>query len=145
MKTAIFVLLSIAVTPAAQCQIVQIGPPDSHYCDRIKVDPNLIIEQDADLHGRLIDATGAPFSNSPVELRSFLTTTKQVLFRTVRTDAGGNFHLEGVRAGEYRLVASPTRAFRQPAPLRCVEKQCAFSITLQVAPADLPDNQCPVR
>ena len=145
MKTAIVVLLSIAVAQAAQCQPVQIGPPDPHHCDKIKVDPNLIIEQDADVHGRLIDATRAPFSNPPVELRVFLSTTKQVLYKAVRTDADGNFHIEGVKAGLYRLVASPTRVFQQPAPLRCVEKQCELSITLQVTPTDLPDNQCPIR
>jgi hypothetical protein len=144
MKTAIL-LLSIAVVPAAQCQLVHFGPPDPNYCDRIKVEPNLTIEQDADVHGRLTDATGAPFSNSPVELRVFLSAVKQVLSKTVRTDADGNFHIEGVRAGKYRLVASPTRVFQQPAPLRCVEKQCKLSITLQATPTDLPDNQCPVR
>ena len=81
----------------------------------------LTIEQDDDVHGRVVDATGAPFSNSPVELRIFLSPTKQTLSRTVKTDADGKFHIEGVKAGEYRLVASPTRAFQQPASLRCAE------------------------
>jgi Carboxypeptidase regulatory-like domain len=145
MKTAIVGLLFIAMASLAQCQLVNVGPPDPHYCDRFKVEPNLTMEQDADVHGRVIDVTGAPFRNSPVELRVFLSPTKQVLSRAVKTDADGNFHIEGVKAAEYRLVASPTRAFQQPAPLRCVKKQCELSITLQVNPTDLPDSQCPVR
>jgi len=93
----------------------------------------------------VIDATGAPFRNSPVELRIFLSPTRQVLSRTAKTDADGNFSIEGVKAGQYRLIASPTRAFQQPAPLRCVKKQCELSIILQVSPTDLADSQCPVR
>jgi hypothetical protein len=148
MKSAIACLLFLATATSAQCQLVSIappGPPDPHYCDRIKVEPNLTIEKDADVRGRVVDATGAPFSNSPVELRIFLSPTKQVPSKRVNTDADGNFHLESVKAGKYRLVASPTRAFQQPALLRCANKQCEFSITLQVNPTDLPDSQCPVR
>ena len=149
MKTAIAGLLLIATAASlAQCQVVNVGPPgppDPHYCDSFKVVPNLTLERDTDVRGRVIDATGAPFSNSPVELRAFLSPTKQVLSRKVKTDTNGNFHIEGVKAGEYRLVASPTRAFQQPAPLRCVKEQCQLSITLQVNPTDLLDSQCPVR
>lgn len=145
MKSAIACLLFLATATLAQCQLVSVGPPDPHYCDRFKVEPNLTIEQDADIRGRVVDAAGAPFSNSPVELRIFLSQAKQVLSKTVNTDADGNFHLESVKAGKYRLVVSPTRAFRQPAPLRCAIKRCEFSIALKVNPTDLPDSQCPVR
>jgi len=145
MKSAIVYLLSLALASLVQCQLVSAGPPDPHNCDRFKVEPNLTIEQDADIRGHVVDATGAPFSNSPVELRIFLSPAKQVLSKKVNTDAAGNFHLEGVKAGQYRLVASPTRTFQQPASLRCANKQCEFSITLQVNPTDLPDSQCPVR
>lgn len=148
MKAAIVGLLFVATASLALCQMVSVGPPgppDPHYCDSFKVEPNLTIEKDGDVHGRVIDATGAPFSNSQVELRVFLSPTKQELSRKVKTDANGNFHIEGVKAGQYRLVASPTRAFQQPAPQRCVKKQCELSITLQANPTDLPDSQCPVR
>jgi len=145
MKSAIVSLLFLATATLAQCQLVSVGAPDPHYCDRFNVEPNLTIEQDADVRGRVVDATGAPFSNSPVELRIFLSPTKQVVSKRVNTDADGNFHLESVTAGKYRLVASPTRTFQQPAPLRCANKQCEFSITLQANPTDLPDSQCPVR
>jgi hypothetical protein len=145
MKAAIVGLLFIATASLAHCQHVEVGPPDPHYCYKLKVEPNLTIEVDANVHGRVIDATGAPFRNSPVELRIFLSPTRQVLFRTAKTDADGNFYMEGVKAGEYRLIASPTRAFRQPAPLRCVKKKCELPITLQANPSDLPDSQCPVR
>ena len=145
MKAAIVGFFFISMASLAQCQLVSAGPPDPHYCERFKVEPNLTIEQDADVHARVIDATGAPFRDSPVELRVFLSPTKQVLSRTLKTDADGSFNIEGVKAGEYRLVASPTRAFQQPAPLRCVKKRCELSITLQANPTDLPDSQCAVR
>jgi hypothetical protein len=145
MKAAIVGLLFIATASFAHCQQVDVGPPDPHYCYKLKVEPNLTIELDANVHGRVIDATGAPFRNSPVELRIFLSPNRQVPFRTAKTDANGNFYLGGVTAGEYRLVASPTRAFQQPAPLRCMKKQCELPITLQASPTDLPDSQCAVR
>jgi hypothetical protein len=145
MKAAIVGLLLIATAPLAHCQLAGGGPLDPHYCYRLKVEPNLTVELDANVHGRVIDATGAPFRNSPVELRIFLSPTRQVLSRTAKTDADGNFTIEGVKAGQYRLIATPTRAFQQPAPMRCAKKQCELSITLQASPTDLPDSQCPVR
>lgn len=148
MKTAIGGLFFVAMASLAHCQLVNVGSQgssDPQYCNGFKVAPNLILEHDADIQGRVIDATGAPFSNSPVELRVFISPTRQALSRTAQTDAGGNFHIEGVKAGKYRLVASPTRAFRQPTLVRCVKRKCEFTITLQANPSDLLDSQCPVR
>jgi hypothetical protein len=117
MKTAVAGLFFVAMASSVHGQVVTVGPPgppDPHYCDRFTVEPNLTTELDANVHGRVVDATGAPFSNSPIELRVFVSSTKQVPSRTVKTDSDGNFHIEGIKAGKYRLVASPTRAFQQP-------------------------------
>jgi hypothetical protein len=145
MKTATMVYLFAAMVSAAQCQLVQVGPDDPHYCDKLKVDPNLTVKQDTDVSGRLIDASGEPFRNSPVELRAFISPTKQTNVRTVMTDRDGHFHLGAVKVGKYRLVASPTRSFQQPENLRCVNEHCELSITLAVSPTDMPNYNCPVR
>jgi hypothetical protein len=138
----------IALASSAQGQIVTVGPPgqpDPHYCDRFTVEPNFTLEQDADVSGRISDASGAPFRNSPVELRAFVSPSRQVLSLTAKTDADGNFQMVGIEAGKYRLIASPTRAFQQSAPLRCVTKHCDLVITLKASPTDQMDSQCPVR
>jgi Carboxypeptidase regulatory-like domain len=145
MSYKIATLCILVLATAASCQRVEIGPPDSHYCDRIKVAPNLIVKRDAEISGRLIDASGEPFRHSPVELRIFISATKQLGFKTVKTDDDGHFQIDSVKAGKYRLIASPTRAFQQPAQLQCDDERCEFAITLTVNPTDMPDSQCPVR
>jgi len=136
-------LLVFATMP--QCQLVEFGPRDPHYCEKLKVDPNLIVKQDANVLGRLIDGSGEPFRNSRVELRLFISEIQQLNVETVTTDTEGHFKFTAVKAGKYRLVASPTRVFQQPTQLRCDVKRCEFAITLQVNPTDLPDSRCPVR
>ena len=145
MKAQSVGLFVVALAAMAHCQLVQIGPPDPHHCERLEVKPNLIVEQDADITGRLIDGSGAPFRDSPVEIRLFISPTKQTITKSVLTDADGHFRIDAVKAGKYRLIASPTRVFQQPESLRCANKQCELNITLQATPTDLPDNQCPVR
>lgn len=145
MKAQSVGLYFLALAAVAHCQLVQIGPPDPHHCGRLKVKPNLMMEQDADITGRSIDGSGAPFRDSPVELRLFISPTKQTNTKSVLTDADGHFRIDAVKAGKYRLIASPARVFQQPESLRCVNKQCELSITLQASPTDMPDYQCPVR
>ena len=79
MKATIVGLLFIATASLAYCQQVDVGPPDPHYCYKLKVEPNLTIELDANVHGRVIDATGAPFRNSPVNFVSFSRRTDRFL------------------------------------------------------------------
>ena len=129
----------------ARCQLVEIGPPDPHYCEKLKVAPNLVVKQDARISGRLIDQTGAPFQDSPVELRLYISPIQQSVVAEVKTDRDGQFRFERVNAGKYRLIASPTRAFQQPSELRCDSGDCEFAIALGVNPTDMPDSQCPVR
>jgi hypothetical protein len=145
MKSGIVGLLLLVLAAMAQCQLVEVGPRDPHYCEKLKVDPNLIVKQDANVLGRLIDGSGEPFRNSRVELRLFISAIQQLNVESVTTDADGHFEFTTVKAGNYRLIASPTRVFQQPAHLRCHDKRCEFAITLQVNPTDMPDSQCPVR
>ena len=145
MRNAIVVLLFVAMASLAECQLVSNGPPDPHDCDKLKVQPNLTIELDTRIHGRLIDASGDPFRNSKVELRAFLSPTKQVITSTVMTDDNGNFQIEDVKAGRYRLVASQARGFQQPELQKCKSRECELSITLHPGSSDTPDSICPPR
>jgi protocatechuate 3,4-dioxygenase beta subunit len=145
MKTLFLVVFFVAAARAAQSQLVQIGPPDMHFCDKLKVSPNLTVDRNAIVSGHLIDGSGAPFRNSTVELRAFISETKQTRVRAVSTDADGYFRLDTVKKGKYRLVASPTRAFQQPVNLRCVNEHCELRITLATSPTDVLGYNCPVR
>jgi 5-hydroxyisourate hydrolase-like protein (transthyretin family) len=146
MRIANIVLLVVAMSSLiAESQLVSVGPPDPHYCDKLKVEPNLTIELDTHILGLLVDASGEPFRNSPVELRAFLSPTKQVLATTTMTDANGRFHIENVKAGKYRLLAPQARGFLQPGPQRCASAQCELSITLHPSSTDTPESVCPAR
>lgn len=139
--------LFVAATTVGRCQLVAFGsgPSDPHYCDKEEVDPNLVVNQDARISCRLQDRTGAAFESSPVELRLYISSTKQSAVARVTTDHGGRFRFDSVKAGKYRLVSSPTRVFQQPSGLRCDSSQCDFAITLRVNSTDMPKSQCPVR
>jgi hypothetical protein len=141
---AVFFVLAVA---PAFAQLVQIGPNDPHYCDKIEhVNPNLVLSRPTHLDGRIIDETGAPFKNSFVELRLYESESKQISIRKVQTDEGGHFKLDLVAKGQYRLLASPSRAFRQAQKLECGDRDpCTLLITLQVSPTDHPDTACPVK
>lgn len=145
MKVETVLLFFVAVTATAHCQLVEIGPPDLNHCKKLKVKPNLIIERYTNISGRLIDGSGAPFRDSQIALRLFLSPTKQKDIQTVKSDADGHFRIDAVKAGKYRLVASPTRAFQQPKSLRCVNEQCELNVTLEATPTEMPDYTCPVR
>lgn len=143
----IVLLCLFVVATVARCQVVVVGSgsSDPHFCDKQTVDPNLVLEQDAKISGRLVDESGASLQNSPVELRLYISATRQSAVTKVITDGDGSFHFEAVKAGKYRLIASPTRAFQQPSRLRCNSKKCEFAITLRTNPTDMPDSLCPVQ
>ena len=145
MRNAIVVLLFAAMASLAECQLVSTGPPDPHFCDKIKVQPNLTIELDTRIHGRLIDASGDPVRNSKLELRAFLSPTKQVITTTAMTDANGDFQIKDVKAGRYRLVAAQARGFQQPELQKCASRECELSITLHPSSTDTVESICPAR
>jgi hypothetical protein len=128
-------------------QLVNAGPPDPHYCYQVEhVKPNLILSRATHLSGQIIDASGAPLENSPVELRLYVTEARQTSVKKVQTGKDGNFDLGVVSKGDYRFIASPTRVFKQAETLECGDRDpCVLSVVLHPSPTDQPENLCPVK
>lgn len=140
-------VLFVTALGTAFGQIVQTGRNGPHYCDKIEhVKPNLVLSSVTRLRGRIIDQTGEPFENSLVELRLYKSETQQTSVKKVWTDKDGNFDFDSIPEGQYRLLASPNRLFRQADKLECqVYDPCVLLITLQVSATDQPDMFCPVK
>jgi len=138
------VLFLCSVATSAQLAIV--GRDDPNYCANLRVKPNLHLPASLKLKGKVTDQTGVPFKNSPVTLRRYVSETEQTTIAKATTDSEGNFSLGTVGKGEYRLLASSTRAFKQPAEMWCrPDVECVLEITIEVNPTDLPDSQCPIK
>jgi hypothetical protein len=139
-------LSTVMITSKFHSQLVQIGPSDPKFCEKAEhLTPNLLVAEIARISGTLIDDSGAPFKTSRVELRIYTSAKQQSLVKAVTTDERGQFDLGTVGPGQYRLLASATRAFAQPQTLTCAVKECKFNIKLHVNPTDLPTSICPVR
>lgn len=139
-------LSTVMITPKLQSQLVQIGPSDPNFCENAeRLTPNLRVFEIARISGTLVDDSGAPFKASRVELRTYISAKRQSSVKTVTTNEHGQFDLGRVEPGQYRLLASATRAFAQPQTLACTVKECKFDIKLHVNPTDLPTSVCPVR
>jgi hypothetical protein len=124
------------------------GPPSatSEYCSQVEpLQPNLKLNVDTSVRGHVTDQTSEPFRNSPIELRHFISETKQVSVKKVSTDGDGNFDLRVVKRGDYRLVLSPNRGFKQPAKLECWPKDCTLYVVLIGNPTDQLAATCPIR
>jgi hypothetical protein len=110
------------------------------------VEPNLHVPITLQLSGHVKDESGALFKSSRVELRRVVSDTRQEIIDVVTTDSQGNFTIGTVPQGDYRLLASPTRAFKQPEETWCrADKRCVIELTLKGNPTDLPESQCPIR
>jgi hypothetical protein len=134
------------VTSRLLGQLVQVGPSDPNFCEKGEhLTPNLRLAEMAHISGILVDDSGAPFKTSHVELRIFVSAKQQHSVKTVVTDEHGQFDLGKVDPGQYRLLASSTRAFAQPQALVCTMKDCKFNIKLHANPTDLPLSICPIR
>jgi hypothetical protein len=140
-------MILVAVTVPAVGQLIQVGPTDPHYCEKVEqVRPNLVLSGATHLSGRIIDQSGAPVKDSLVELRLYKSESEQISVKKVRTDQDGRFYLDLLAKGRYRLLASPTRVFRQAEKLECGDRDpCTLLITLRASPTDQPDMFCPVR
>jgi hypothetical protein len=145
MRLRLYSLAILGAFTFARCQLVQIGPIDPDFCREIKVTPNLVLRQQTLISGRVLDTSGAPFENSKIELRAYKSPLEQVTIQTATTDSQGRFALGRIPAGEYRLLASPTRAFEQAEALNCELSTCNLEIKLRPTPTDMPDSQCPIR
>lgn len=119
--------IASAATGGAQTVFIG-GPPEPDYCLKLEtIKPNLEAKRPVYVSGRITDITGAVFKNSTVQLKRYVSQTNQVPIKTVKTDANGSFELGLVEKGQYRLLASPNRGFRQPEELDCGSSEVACS------------------
>jgi hypothetical protein len=146
---AVTLLMMITLTPSGAdlAQAIPHTPNDPDYCYKVeKIDPNLVLDKSAHLVGKIEDPTTAPVENSRVELRRYISQRKQISLRVVSTDRVGYFDLGIVKAGKYRLLASPNRGFKQPTALACQKgTNCELKITLILSWTDQLDSSCPIR
>jgi hypothetical protein len=137
---------AIIFPPRLASQLVQVGPPDSEYCEKVeRLIPNLRVNEMAHIFGSVIDGSGEPFKDSKIELRVYISAKQQALLKTIMTDENGKFDLGKVEPGKYRLLASPTRVFEQPQELTCDAEACKLDLTLRANGTDLPASVCPIR
>ena len=113
---------------------------DPHECDNVRVQPNLTLSIAAQVGGHLEDPSGAPISDTRLELRTYTSEVKQVLYKRAQTDDKGDFSFGMTPAGRYRLVTFAP-GLKQAADLKCWGgRNCALSLRLELAPSDIP---CP--
>ena len=138
----------------AHGQVVVVGqdgksgprPGTSEYCASVeRLHPNLVLTGDANVQGRVTDQTNAPLKNSPIELRRFISESKQERVKKLSTDADGKFDLGTVKRGEYRFLLSPHRGFKQPEKLVCSSRTCTLDAVLIVNSTDQLASSCPIR
>jgi hypothetical protein len=143
------VLFFTAFACPLSAQLVDLPPGESlkEHCARVEqIKPNLVIARASSGSGRIIDGSGTPLQKSPVELRTYQNESRQIPIRKIMTDANGNFDLAVVAKGRYRLLASPSRLFRQAEDLSCgPADKCTLQIVLRVSSTDMPESVCPVR
>ena len=139
---------------AAHSQVVVVekdgkgGPPAGslEYCASVEpLRPNLVLTADTTVQGLVTDQTRAPFKTSPIELRRFISESKQETVKRLSTDADGKFDLGTVKRGEYRLLLSPHRGFKQPEKLDCSSRTCTLDAVLNINPTDQLASSCPIR
>jgi hypothetical protein len=114
-------------------------------CDRRQVQPNLQLAETTHISGSLVDVTRAPFRRSKVELRKWISPTRQILVKTISTDMDGHFDLGQIEKGQYRFLPSPHGGFKQPELVSCPQTECRLDLTLQVSSTDIPESVCPIR
>ena len=132
----------------AQGQVAEGGVSRAtpEYCSQVEpIHPNFTPAEDVLVRGRITDQTTAPFQNSPIELRRSVSEHKQVTMKKISTDADGRFDLGLVKHGDYRLLLSPHRGFKQPEKLECLSSRCVLDTVLIVSPTDQLAGACPIR
>ena len=139
-------VLAICLAGTGAAQLVQTDPNDSRYCANVEHIKANLHPSSVQLSGHVEDETGAPFKNTRIELRRYISEARQVGVANANTNDRGDFDLGHVSKGEYRLLASSTRAFQQPDESWCNSgRHCFLRITLKANPTDLPASQCPIR
>ena len=140
--------LDVALQGIGDCHDIRVTSEQDTgvYCSSEALLPNLILRTPTTLSGKVKDETGAPFKNSEVVLRKTSAIPLQPSYLFAKTNADGTFGFDEAEQGEYRLLASPSRAFGQPAKLDCYERRdCNLEIILKANSTDRPYASCPVR
>jgi hypothetical protein len=115
-------------------------------CSSEVVRPNLVLRAPTIISGQVKDETGAPLRRSQIELKKLSNSILQPARLDVKTDEEGRFTFDEAEPGDYRLLASPNRAFAQPEKLDCYGlRNCRFEIVLNANATDLPCALCPVQ
>ena len=151
---SIATLLLLWLTSSAVGQTVVMGPDGKpeplprtlEECSAFEpLRPNLKLAGSARIKGHVADQATAPIGNSPIELRRFISATKQETVKKAFTDKDGRFDLGVIEKGDYRLLLSPHRGFKQPEELKCDGTNCVLEVILVVNPTDQVTAQCPIR
>jgi len=160
MKYNVAAALVVLCIGAAHGQVVVVGqdgksgppPGNPEYCESVEpLRPNLVLTEDATVQGRVTaqgrvtDQSSEPLKNSPIELRRFISESKQERVKKLSTDADGKFDLGTVKRGQYRLLLSPHRGFKQPEKLECSSRTCTLDAILIVNSTDQLASSCPIR
>jgi hypothetical protein len=124
------------------------GPPPGtpEYCASVELlRPNLVLTADATVQGRVTDQTTAAFKNSPIELSDSFRSGSRRELRKYQPMPRGSSNLGTFKHGEYRLLLSPNRGFKQPEKLQCSSRTCTLDAILTVNPTDQLASSCPIR
>ena len=140
----------VALQGNSACHDIRIVTgPDANVEDKCSSEvlpPNLVLQTRTVITGDVRDETGAPFKNSVVVLRKVSDSPLQPGQLDAKTDANGAFTFDEAEPGNYRLLASPNRAFAQPEKLDCYERRnCNLEIVLKANGTDRPYAGCTVR
>lgn len=139
------VMTDTDVLQFAQNYFGRAGAKPSEVCLAEHILPNLELKRDTRIRGRITDESGVPFRYSRIELRSFISQSKQITLRKLTTDDDGKFDLGVVKQGSFRLLLSPNRGFKQPEKVECLKETCILDTVLMVNPSDMPGAGCPIR
>jgi hypothetical protein len=140
--------LDVALQGSSHCHDIRVTSEEGAEvsCSSEALLPNLILRTPTTINGKVKDETGAPFKNSEIVLRKTSAIPLQPSYLFAKTDADGTFSFDEAEQGEYRLLASPSRAFAQPAKLDCYERRDSnLEIILKANGTDRPYASCPVR
>jgi hypothetical protein len=123
-----------------------LGKREPGGCEKYEhVRPNLLLEEDTHIHGRLTDEKDKPLKDFRVEIRKYVSEKKQILFKAATSDENGVYDLGRIFAGQYRMLPSPTRAFKQPGKLECHGDECDLDIVLHASEGEEAESACPVK
>jgi Carboxypeptidase regulatory-like domain len=141
---------NVALQDISACHDIRVvsgtDPNSEDKCSSEVLLPNLVLQSRTVITGDVRDETGAPFQNSQVVLSKLSDIPLQPAYLDAKTDVNGAFKFDEAEPGNYRLLASPNRAFAQPEKLDCYERRdCKLEIVLKANSTDRQYAGCSVR